>query len=111
MQEKEIQISFQLGAIKSCVIASTPRALGLGSGYIIMLTKKVPGKPDEQVTVEKRARLAKDKSNNHVRVFKTIDSAVSFLHKIGFRKISVEIEDFVTWNVKRSKEIENTNKQ
>lgn len=85
MQEKELKLTFECGALKSCTVTNAV----VETGYVLQFEKK--GSKGLE-TVEKRARLAKDKDKSNERVFKSIDGAIIFAHSIGFRKIIVAVE-------------------
>lgn len=97
MQEKELKLTFECGALKSCTVTNAV----METGYILQFEKKGS---KGLITAEKRARLAKDKDRSNEKVFKSIDGAIIFAHQIGFRKIMVNVEHVISQKKEKSKE-------
>jgi hypothetical protein len=84
MQEKEIKILFDMGALSRCHISTNPS----GKGYNALFVKTKENKAS--ICLETRPRKSSDAINT--RVFKTIDSACSLIQRqIGFQSFIINL--------------------
>ena len=77
MEVKELKAVFDAGGLKSAVV--TPACMGDGYEVIVTDTKK------------KTIVLSAQRSDNHPRVFRSIDAAMSTVTKIGFREVTFKL--------------------
>jgi len=83
MQEKEIKLLFDEGAITKCVVVED---IG-GSGYNALFIRR--GEKSASISLETKIRAAGGIAK--IRVFKTIDSACSLVKRqVGFNEFIVK---------------------
>jgi len=85
MQEKELALLFENGALNRCVITHNDKA---GEGGYIAMFYKLRDDKKSFANLETRPRKAGDKTKT--RVFKTIDAACSLIKRqVGFNQFDV----------------------
>jgi hypothetical protein len=82
MEEKELKIAFLTGGLSSAIVVPAP----MNNGFILTIRKK-HAKDESDISLKKQQRTKKDE----LRIFKTIEGAISAGRRIGFRKFTVEL--------------------
>jgi len=82
MEEKEMKIAFLTGGLSSAIIIPAP----MTEGFILTVRKK-RAKDELDISLKKQQRTTTDE----LRIFKTIEGAISSGKRIGFRKFTVEL--------------------